>query len=1184
MPRLLPRRYYEHAAISRTTLAALRVGPAQIAAGLTRTAFLGAQMEAASSLEIAALVAAKNLTRPSKKWRQTFTRVPGFCWVKLITDKWVVPAVCTLGAYPAAANVAQLAGYFRVLETGGLAVYCSHLRKGESVLHVAGTSKPARYQPEDRLQDLGGVVGSRYPPPPPGPPRDQDRHPLTHPPPPPGPRDADRRPPLTHPSRRAQVPRQGVSSGAQNRGPWRAVSPTPYTPYPAQKPAPKHPEYTPQVWQKANHDDFDVATDTLRDSLRSTPRVTADSVWQAFLSWQAGLWADPGFNRTAAIPIMEAKFAEILHSATTTAESAEAHEANINWQTAELADAVKRIDAILASLADPFLPPGTNPAALKKELEALRPRADALEKALENMETATKPPLTVLDDALGYQAGRTYIPTAETPADPRPQADPESWKEANFERFAERTALCFPPPLGKVPLESLLTMMDKPANSKIMLPCPLELYSTKELKRAKKDQSASDWLNWHANPVEPFKCWGTEEFAQVYNGPGYHFLFARVAQIGAQSRDTKLPALQKMLSTQWETPVKFETIPPWQDWMLCTVPSNDSMTPSGKVAEILTTSLIRITEGNASYMVWHLTPSSVVRDLEFTVPSTGATNNGIFSQLKKRQLEFEANGITLGWHILGVRRANAPNKFRGTFLLEKPMSYWPWTYGWKHPMGSIPTATPLLNFDPTWPTCKLYTCAICYSSDHAVYECPLPNMRISGVAIISVMSVALMSNKKAQERILVVDRSLKPAPQPNPAAAPTAPTQPVAPAAPAPTHPLATIPEESPQSECAPPALRPLDARAPEITAFVSWMAENATPRIPLLDKAAVLAAAERSTGGPVAVCTDLLCEGYPVRWAAADILSRWGQWVQGEIPYGPGAGSQADTNTSETPFGKPRGTHMAPPWLTPVRPGAHETPRNPPDDETSMVSLPSELLKRLGAAPDVAQQQFRDCLAQLAAMFPGSTERDLEEILGSVDGNLERAVTMMFSPLLPYHKKRAPPAPTERPLAPDFSYPSNLWLAGTSLGAAPPQPSPRAKALTVVIAASSPPAREDTPMEETEAVPNLVTPAPEDPESEPGSLIAPWNPTPEDASTQRDVTYLRQAFPRISDKFVLRAMEEGGGDPAATIAWAATISDADQVLGVIAGAFPTATPKEVKDALLTKNGSATAAYTLLSQ
>ena len=60
--------------------------------------------------------------------------------------------------------------------------------------------------------------------------------------------------------------------------------------------------------------------------------------------------------------------------------------------------------------------------------------------------------------------------------------------------------------------------------------------------------------------------------------------------------------------------------------------------------------------------------------------------------------------------------------------------------------------------------------------------------------------------------------------------------------------------------------------------------------------------------------------------------------------------------------------------------------------------------------------------------------------------------------------------------------------------------------------------------------------------------------------------------------------MEEGGGDPAATIAWATAITDADRVLGVMADAFPTVNPGEVKEALLTNHGNATAAYTLLSR
>jgi len=195
-----------------------------------------------------------------------------------------------------------------------------------------------------------------------------------------------------------------------------------------------------------------------------------------------------------------------------------------------------------------------------------------------------------------------------------------------------------------------------------------------------------------------------------------------------------------------------------------------------------------------------------------------------------------------------------------------------------------------------------------------------------------------------------------------------------------------------------------------------------------------------------------------------------------------------------------------------------------------------------------------------------------------------------MLAPNSPYHKKApAPPAAIERPPAPDFSHPGGPWPAETTPSGPPatpvaPQLSPRARALAVVIAAPAQPDREDTPMEEAVPAPDIVAPAPVEPESEPGSPITPWDPTQEDAAVQRDAVYLRQAFPGLSDEFVLRAMEEGGSDPTATIAWAAAISDADRALGVMADAFPTADPGEVKDALLAKNGNATAAYMLLSR
>ena len=120
--------------------------------------------------------------------------------------------------------------------------------------------------------------------------------------------------------------------------------------------------------------------------------------------------------------------------------------------------------------------------------------------------------------------------------------------------------------------------------------------------------------------------------------------------------------------------------------------------------------------------------------------------------------------------------------------------------------------------------------------------------------------------------------------------------------------------------------------------------------------------------------------------------------------------------------------------------------------------------------------------------------------------------------------------------------------------------------------------------MEEAAPAPDLLAPAPAEPESEPGSPIAPWHPTQDDVIAQQDAAYLQRMFPTISDEFVTQAIREGDGDPAAAIAWATAITDADRILGILANAFPPAAPEEVKKATLGSNGNATAAYTLLSR
>ena len=114
MPKHLPRRHYEHSVIGRRALDALHIGPAQHALGLTRAGFLFAQMESAQTLDISLRAISDLPQRRSKAlWRSRFAAVPGFCHVRLFAYDWVVPAICALGAYPDAADVARLCPYFR---------------------------------------------------------------------------------------------------------------------------------------------------------------------------------------------------------------------------------------------------------------------------------------------------------------------------------------------------------------------------------------------------------------------------------------------------------------------------------------------------------------------------------------------------------------------------------------------------------------------------------------------------------------------------------------------------------------------------------------------------------------------------------------------------------------------------------------------------------------------------------------------------------------------------------------------------------------------------------------------------------------------------------------------------------------------------------------------------------------
>ena len=383
--------------------------------------------------------------------------------------------------------------------------------------------------------------------------------------------------------------------------------------------------------------------------------------------------------------------------------------------------------------------------ALEAELKDVQTRYLELDAEIDFMD-AKAPPPTEMDDAFAHQ--ENFIPLEESPVKP--------WIEVNYERFEERTAPLFKAPTGKIPLADLHLEMETSPDSKILLPRLLELYTEDEINHA-HPKGRAPWFNRFDDPNKPVKCWSRDVFNRVYEKPGFHFMIAQVAQMGPQVRDPKLATLRSKLSARWDCQVEFSAMDPRQDWMWCTIPD-----VSGPRKEILTTALMRLSDGNASYIVRHFGQPSLTRDLTFTVKGQSGDADAVYAQLRKRLLEFEARGIFLGWRVLGVRRSNAPFQFRATFLLDRPSVAWPWQMLHGHVHGSVNPQLPLLNFDPPWQAKKPYACQACYSSIHPSHECPLVSIRLGGVAIVSHISITAVLTKKAAERLIIVDRLLVP--------------------------------------------------------------------------------------------------------------------------------------------------------------------------------------------------------------------------------------------------------------------------------------------------------------------------------------------------------------------------------------------------------------------------------------
>ena len=552
------------------------------------------------------------------------------------------------------------------------------------------------------------------------------------------------RPPSRPASSSSHLVPKGISHPTRMQ---QSPGPRPWAPYSTDPAARRRSIPKNTGWKKASRDALDDTVDELKASLSDTPSVSADPLWADFLAWLASL--PTPLDRVAAVPATREWFSSRLLAIRDSDAATAAAEQALVEKSQEVGRLINMVAELEESLCSPA--PSVDVPATQDKIKALRVRIVSLESELEKLE-ASEPPASVAGDA--FASGDPYIPLEDAVVDTAP------WPHANWENYMPGTADLFPTPTGKPPLDALITPMDDPQTSKLLLPRPLELYSLEDLRPA-FPRSSQPWLNRYEDPLEPCKSWSQDLFTSIYSKPGFHFMFARVARSGPQSTDPKLHTLRSMLISRWKTDITFESMDPRQDWMMCTIPSVE-----GLANEILSTALMRLANSNASYVVRHFGPITRSRDLDISIKGSSHSGDAVYDMLRKRVLHFESRGISLGWRVLGVRRAGAPSKYRASFLLDSPSIYWPWSHQFGHPHGAIPAASPLLNFEPAWEARKPYACQLCYNSDHYKEKCPLSFIRIGGVSVVSFSSKAMVLNKRPAERLVVLDRSLRPNPAP----------------------------------------------------------------------------------------------------------------------------------------------------------------------------------------------------------------------------------------------------------------------------------------------------------------------------------------------------------------------------------------------------------------------------------
>jgi len=587
--------------------------------------------------------------------------------------------------------------------------------------------------------------------------------------PPPGPR-----PPLPPQSALAPSIPLGVPTPKQKSRAKPRKGKAPFHPY-APPPQDKRPNSPAAQWKKALADPLEEALESLKAELDIFPSILAVPAWKDTLAWLKDKKRDKDFDRKGCIPALTEFFSTILSKVKS--EYAAVQEDERLWDetlTAEseklvaLLEQYKQVEAAMESPE-----PGFDMAQARAWSSDLAKQIQEQEKVVDMLDGGANPDDTDMgDDPIADNASFVEVPGDAQPEKATRPSAKELWPETNYQDYAERVTPLFAVPVGKPPLDSLFIKMEEPVDSKLYLPQPLELYTAEELEKV-VPKGLPRWNNRYEDPMEPAKSWTWDEFSKIYNEPGFHFMIARVAQVGPQHKDPKLGTLRSKLAVRWRCTVALQKMDPRQDWMLCTVPSG-----SEGEKDALKYDLVRLSEGNAVYVIRRFASAGRARDLEWVVKGSLADDNTIYNQMRKRLLDFEMGDTRLGWRVLGVRKAGATSKFRGTFILDSVSTYWPWSMTWGHKHGSVPDSSPLLNFEPTWSARRPYACQCCYSSDHFTEECPLPFMKIGGNSLVSQPARSLVIKKKAAERIISLEKSTWELPIPNIPGTPRVPASP----------------------------------------------------------------------------------------------------------------------------------------------------------------------------------------------------------------------------------------------------------------------------------------------------------------------------------------------------------------------------------------------------------------------